>query len=123
MFLRLCTRAPCTETVVRAAVLVAVREAILRGPHINEGELLHFDVAFLGQMYAGGSFADKSLICEVLARQSNAAEGIVSLEVILDLDAGSLFAQIAEMVDDKPKENGGALRHVTFDRLQRRPNV
>src|SRR6266849_11108626 len=72
MFLRLCTRAPCTAIVVRAAAFGVARlasfescptegsaffrfrfrpalEAIRWFPHVKEGELLHFDVALLGE--------------------------------------------------------------------------
>src|SRR5215471_2240511 len=73
MFFRLWTRAPCTAIVVRAAVLVTVREAILwfsPGGHrpplqkTKECELLHFDVALPGQTGRGRSLADEPLIRE-----------------------------------------------------------
>src|SRR5215510_5286674 len=91
MFFRLCTRAPCTAIVVRAAVLVTVREAIAWFSRIKECELLHFEVALPGQAGRGGCLPDEPLIGEVLARQSDAADVEVPLEVVFDLSAGSRF--------------------------------
>src|SRR2546425_6384260 len=99
MFFRLCTRAPCTAIVVRAAVLVTVREAILWLSDVKECELLHFDVALPGKMARGRSLADEPLIGEILARQSDAADVEIPFEVVLDLGAGSRFARLAQMID------------------------
>src|SRR5262249_1629077 len=99
MFFRLCTRAPCTAMVVRAAVLVTVREAIPWLSRIEERELLDFDVAFSGQTGRGRSLADEPLIGEVLARQSDAADVEIPFEVIFDLSAGSRLARLTQMLN------------------------
>src|SRR5215471_20995143 len=67
MFLRLCTRAPCTAIVVRAGDLgfIRVLELIRRFSWINEGQLLHFDVASLGQLHTRRHFHDETLIGQV----------------------------------------------------------
>src|SRR5213080_2729363 len=96
MFLRLCTRAPCTAIVVRgvafgASVLpplagveaactalvrfrfTAVLEAIRRFLHVKEGELLHVDVALLGEADGRPCLAEESLVRQVLACRGHAA--------------------------------------------------
>src|SRR5437667_9121372 len=76
MFLRLCTRAPCTAIVVRAAAFgaaflpfrfMAASEAIPWFPHVDKGEFLHVDVAFPREADGYRSLADQSLVGEVLA--------------------------------------------------------
>src|SRR5207245_5357669 len=68
MFLRLCTRAPCTAMVVRAAAL-AVLEVILPFPREHERQLLHQDVALPGELNGRRGLADKPLAGQVLARR------------------------------------------------------
>src|SRR6266516_4833721 len=82
MFLRLCTRAPCTAIVVRAAVFGAVfppfrftaaLEAIPGSPHVEECEFLHFEVALLREVDGRRGLADQPLVRQVLARRGPAA--------------------------------------------------
>src|SRR6185503_650652 len=74
MFFRLCTRAPCTAMVVRAAALVtaeAVLVAIRSFPHVDESLLLNQDVAPLCKLHGGRNLADESLVGQVLARRGD----------------------------------------------------
>src|SRR5690348_9633370 len=71
MFLRLCTRAPCTAIVVRAATLpiaVTVLELIRRFPRVHECQFLHHDGALLRKLNGSGHLANEPLVCQVLAR-------------------------------------------------------
>src|SRR4029077_10511948 len=71
MFLRLCTRAPCTAMVVRAAALpgefrLAVDlEAIRSILEEKERQLLHFDTAPPGKLHRRRCLADKPLIGQI----------------------------------------------------------
>src|SRR5215468_9437566 len=93
MFLRLWTRAPCTATVVRVAVLGAALplrfgvalELIRRVPRVEEGEFLHADIALPGQLHGRGRLADEPLVGQVFARRGHAVHVEISLEVALDL--------------------------------------
>src|ERR1700730_16226784 len=70
MFWRLCTRAPCTAMVVRAAALTDL-EAIRRFPHVDERQFLHQDVAPLRELDGRRDFADQALVGQVLARRGD----------------------------------------------------
>src|SRR5229473_4816036 len=70
MFFRLCTRAPCTAMVVRAAALRvagAVLAAILPFPQIDERLFLHHDVAHPCELHGCRSLANESVVGQVLA--------------------------------------------------------
>src|SRR6516162_6071668 len=74
MFLRLCTRAPCTAMVVRAEALDEFRlagdlEAIRSLLEVKEGQFLHFDVALLGEVHRCGGLADKPQVGQIFARR------------------------------------------------------
>src|SRR5262249_39837023 len=87
MFFRLCTRAPCTAIVVRAAGLVAagaVLVAILRFPHVNECLLLHQDVAPLRELHGRRNLADEPLIGQVLTGRRDPLHVEIPLEVGFD---------------------------------------
>src|SRR4051812_13182753 len=92
MFLRLCTRAPCTAMVVRAGArdafrlavdLVAIRSSL----EVEEGQFLHFDIALPRELYRRRGLADEPLVGQILARRRDAADIEVPLEVALDLRA------------------------------------
>src|SRR5205809_5698734 len=83
MFLRLCTRAPCTAMVVRAAAR-AVLEVIRRFPREDKRQLLHQDVALPGELNGGRGLADEPLAGQVLARGRHPLHVEVALEVGLD---------------------------------------
>src|ERR1700704_2151722 len=87
MFFRLCTRAPCTAIVVRAALAAAwaVLVAILRFSHINERLLLHQDVAAFRELHGRRDLADQTLVGQVLARRRDSLHVEIPLEVGLDL--------------------------------------
>src|SRR5260370_19204799 len=90
MFLRLCTRAPWTAIVVRAEALDSFRlavdlEAIRLVLEIKEGQLLHLDVAFPGELHRRGGLADETLVGQILTSRCDAADIEVPLEVFLDL--------------------------------------
>src|SRR5262249_41057579 len=92
-FLRLCTRAPCTAIVVRAAGFgafcpfrfTAAFLAIPWFPQVKERELLHFDVALLREADGRRCLADEGLVRQILARRGHAAHVEVPLEMALDL--------------------------------------
>src|SRR5919202_1841586 len=78
-FLRLCTRAPCTATVVRAAAFgafpfrcAAALLAIPRPPRVEEREFLHLHVAPLREVDGRRGLADEPLVRQVLARRGHA---------------------------------------------------
>src|SRR5262249_30593412 len=149
MFLRLCTRAPCTAIVVRGAAFgapfspfapgpapvrdageaagaaflpdrfAAVLEAILGFPRVKEGEFLHLGAALLGEADGPPRLAEEPLVGQVLARRRYAADVEVPLEVVLDLGAGARLADGAQVIEHRPEQRRRPLRHVAVDRLQR----
>src|SRR5262249_2630866 len=116
MFLRLCTRAPCTATVVRGAaagappppapgpvpcrdsggaeaaaflpVRFAALEAIVWFPRVEEGEFLHRGGARLREADGHPRLAEEPLVGQVLAGRRHAADVEIPFEVALDLGAG-----------------------------------
>src|SRR5712692_7562380 len=94
IFFRLCTRAPCTAIVVRAAGLVAIRSF----PHVNERLLLHQDVASLGELHGRRNFADEPLVGQVLARRRDSLHVEIPLEVGLDLSRRPRFAHLPQVI-------------------------
>src|SRR6476659_6789103 len=70
MFLRLCTLAPCTATVVRAVGCFgfAALELIRRTLRVEEREFLHADIALLRELDRGGRLADQPTVGQVFAR-------------------------------------------------------
>src|SRR5262249_44008136 len=102
MFFRLCTRAPCTAIVVRAAGLAvagAVLVAILRFPHVNECPLLHHDVASLRELDGRRDLADEPLVGQVLTGRRDALDVEMPLEVGLDLGRRPRFAHLAQVIE------------------------
>src|SRR2546423_7181977 len=88
MFLRLCTRAPCTAIVVRCETdRAACRglELIRRISHEGERQLLHQDVAPFSELDGNRGLNDESLVGQVLACRSHAFDVVVPFEVSLDL--------------------------------------
>src|SRR5215470_18870813 len=92
-FFRLCTRAPRTAIVVRGAERAAASEGIARLFHMNECQLLHFDVALLCEMRRNRNLADDLLIGKILACQCGSFDSQVPFEMIFDFDARSRFAR------------------------------
>src|SRR5438552_5018966 len=125
MFLRLCTRAPCTARVVRAEALGGFRlavdlDAIRSSLEVEEGELLHVDVTLPGELHGNGGLADEPLVGQVLARRRDAADAQVSPEMVLDLGARPRFADLAEVIDHRSEQRGRPLGQVAVGRLHRR---
>src|SRR5262249_42236124 len=103
MFLRLCTRAPCTAMVVRAVAsdvvclaagaIAAPRdlrltlEAIRAAPDREKTQPRHVDIALLGELTGRGRLADYALVGQVLAGRRDPAEIEMPLEMRLDLGA------------------------------------
>src|SRR5580704_15052687 len=119
MFLRLCTRAPCTAIVVRGAVFTAplfpfrltLREeaieklaAVRLFAGVEERQFLHLDAALLREVDRRGGLADQPLVRQVLARGGHAADIEVPLEMVLDLAARPRFAGFAQMIDHRPEQ-------------------
>src|SRR5689334_15792235 len=97
---RLCTRAPCTEIVVRGPPCDWTRLAGIAFPGVEEGQFLDGDVASLGQENRRRRLADEAEVCEVLARGGDAADPGVLAEMILDVAAGADVSELPEIVDD-----------------------
>ena len=110
MFLRLWTRAPCTAIVVRGGGLRFQSRLAVRCHRwlleIEERQLLHVDVAPLGQLTG----VDALPISPWSARYSHAVvtplDVEVPLEVVLDLAARARFADLAQMVEDRREQRG-----------------
>src|SRR6266404_4273107 len=119
MFLRLCTRAPCTAMVVRAAAL-AVLEVIRAFPREDERQLLHQDVAPPGELYGRRGLDDETLVGQVLACRRHPLHVEVALEVGFDLGRRPRFPRLAQVIEHQPEQRGRPLRQVVVDRLQRR---
>src|SRR5215475_7135620 len=119
IFFRLCTRAPRTAIVVRGAARAGISEGIAALFHVNERELLYFDIALLREMRRYRDFADNFLVHEILARQRDSFDPEVSSEVIFDLDARPRFAGLAQMINHGTEQRACAARHVVFNRLER----
>src|ERR1700722_5389511 len=82
-FLRLCTRAPITEMLVRIAIFGGL-EGIRRFSQTHEGEFLHLNVALLGQMGRNRDRSNQASIGEILAGRGYSFNIEISLEVRLD---------------------------------------
>src|SRR5262245_5770924 len=92
-FFKLCTRAPCTAIVVRAAGTFALAfvedlipnlELIRRIPEVNKRHFLHFHVASLRQLHRSGRLADQTAIREVFASRRDAANAEIAFKIIFD---------------------------------------
>src|SRR5262245_45774064 len=128
MFLRLWTRAPCTAMVVRAEArrgprLAVGLEAIRSFPEVEEGQLLHFDVAPPGELHRHGGLADGPLVGQLSAARGDAADVEISPEVVLELGACPRLADLAEVIDHRPEQGRCAIGQVAVDRVQRRLDV
>src|ERR1035438_3584019 len=64
-FFKLCTRAPCTAMVVRAAALFR---------DVDKCQLLHHDVAPLRKLDGYRGLANEPLVCQILARRRHRSE-------------------------------------------------
>src|SRR5205807_7639817 len=111
MFLRLCTRAPCTAMVVRAILWgglavcapagkrrspVAGLVAIRRLPHIHERQFLHRNVALLRELDGRRRLADEPFVGQVLAGRGDPLDVEVALEVGFNLGCRPRFAHRAQ---------------------------
>src|SRR6185369_14695942 len=122
MFFRLCTRAPCTAMVVRAALTAgwAVLVAILRFPHIYERLFLHQDVASLRELNGSRNLADEPPVSQVLARRRDSLHVEIPLEMGLDLGRRTRFAHLAQVIEHQPEQRGRSSRQVLVDGVERR---
>src|SRR5580700_842722 len=68
MFLRLCTRAPCTAMLVRTAVLELIRISLTCRSHIDECQFLYLHVAHFSELDWRRYLADQAPVGEILAR-------------------------------------------------------
>src|SRR5580658_4735492 len=105
-FLRLCTRAPCTAMVLRAAGLAFLELIVLeltgRFSQVNERHFFHGGVAFLGELDGYRDFADQALIGQVLACRRDACDIVMPLEPYVDLAGRSGFGSFAQVVEHQP---------------------
>src|SRR2546428_1175964 len=90
---------------------------------IEKRQLLHLDVALLRQADRRRSLADKPLVGQILASRGHALYVKVALEMILDLAAGTRFADITQMFDHQSEELRRALSHVAINSVERRLHV
>src|SRR5262245_22323155 len=95
MFFRLWTRAPCTAIVERASIFLAL-ELIGRLSEINEGELLHLDIAALCQLCRNRRFSNHPTICKKLAGRRYPSDAEVPLEIMFDVARRSRFADFPQ---------------------------
>src|SRR5579871_4083049 len=89
MFLRLCTRAPCTKMVVRAFGRDTCGEDFgleLIGCflQIEEREFLHGNIAPFRKLHRRGRLSDQFLIGQVFARRDHSLNAEVASKIILD---------------------------------------
>src|SRR5215831_4593510 len=127
MFLRLCTRAPCTEMLVRAFVAAGTEtlglELTGRFLQIEKRELLHENVAPPGKLNRGRRFPYELLVGQVLAGSRHSVNIEVALEVILDFRRRARFADFAEVVDHGSEQSHGALLYIRVDGVQSSLNI
>src|SRR5262245_32792814 len=133
MFFRLCTRAPWTAMVVRAAARLlafapstalfraAVRVVIARIPSAEreEGELLDLDVTASGQLNRQRGLADESLVGKVFTGGDDPLEVQVASEVGLDLLRRPRLAGVAQVVEHGREDRRRAFADVAIDRVER----
>src|SRR2546423_2559525 len=122
MFLRLCTRAPCTAIVVRCETdRAACRglELIRRFPHEGERQLLHQHVAPFRELEGYRGLSDESPVGQVLASRRHPFDVVVPFEVSLNLGCRSCFAHLAQVIEQRTEQRRRPLRHVTIDCLER----
>src|SRR4051812_48514344 len=109
-FLRLCTRAPCTAMVVRAAaraeraVRSTVRPTVRLGPtaasvDVEEGQLLDGGVAPAGELDGGAGLAGQPQLGQVLARRGHPLHPPVAGEVIVDLGRRPGLPHLAQVIE------------------------
>src|ERR1017187_7344530 len=72
MFLRLCTRAPCTAMVVRATARAILLEVIRSLPQVYKRQFLHHHVAHLRKLDRRRGLADQPPVGQILARRGHA---------------------------------------------------
>src|SRR5579863_1595969 len=104
MFFRLCTRAPCTAIVVRAALLVAAGALLLAIPRflqIDERLLLHLHIAPLRELHRRRSLAEEPLVGQVFACRAHPLDVEIPLEMVLDLGRRPRFAHFAQVIEHR----------------------
>src|SRR4026207_2339924 len=132
MFLRLCTRAPCTAMVVRAAGgeglgffmgATAWTASLSRprsgGADIDERQLLHLDVALLRQADGRGDPAAPPPICKVLAGGRHSRHAVFACEVRFNLARGTHVPHLGQIIEHRREEYRRTLRDVRIDGIQR----
>src|SRR5215831_5282761 len=128
MFLRLCTRAPCTATLARALGFAArlgglgrldPLEGIGSVSEIHERKLLDACGALLRESAGDRDLPDESLISEVLARRCHTVHVQVADEVVLDVAARSRFADLPQVIEHRGEQCVGAVGQIAVDRGQR----
>ena len=87
---------------------------------MEERELLHLDVAPLGELRRRGRLADEPLIGQVLARRRDPFDAQVPREMILDFGDRARLADLAQVVEHRRKELRRSLGEVAIDGIERR---
>src|ERR1700677_4231662 len=118
MFLRLCTRAPCTAMVVRAVALAAglpVLELIRDFSGKDERQLLHRHIALLRKLDRRRGLADEPLVGQVLARCRHPLHVEVPFKVGLYLCRRTRFSHLAQVIEHRSEQRRRPLRHITVN--------
>src|SRR5262245_44045823 len=88
----------------------------------EEGQLLHVDVAPLGQPYRHGGLADDALVREILTRRDDVPDVEVAGEVVFDLGARSRFGHVPQVLDEWGEQRSGPGGEIVVDRFECRPD-
>src|SRR5947208_543907 len=124
-FLRLCTRAPCTATVVRAVACgaalpfrFAAVEPIGWLPPVKERDLLDGNVAPLRELHRRRRLPDQPPVRQVLAGGGHAGHVEVPFEMVLDLRARPRLADVTQVVNHRREQPHRAGGDVTVGRVE-----
>src|SRR5215469_4638476 len=117
MFLRLCTRAPCTAMVVRASGFGAdlALPGITSVRSAEKSQLMHFRIAPFGQPNGKWRLPDQPLVGEVFASNRHTCKAEIALKVIFNLRGRSGFPNFGKVLDGRSEYDGRALAEVFFD--------
>src|SRR5689334_5255405 len=105
-FWRLCTRAPCTAMVVRAAALTAL-ELIGRFSQVDECQFFDGQIAHLSELDRRGCLADQATVGQVLARRGDPFHIEIAFEVGFDLSGRAGLPHLLQMIEQRGEQGDG----------------